>query len=388
MKARSRAATCNLAVALTVALIAALGLPSSVLAAPTLSPAGNVDFPERAYIVTLPESARLGARDVQVTENGGPVRGLRIRSAGAARLEKLGVALAIDSSGSMRGQAYEGAFSAARAFAEQRNESQPLALVTFGSEIGVPMRFTTARYRIDAVFENPGAPAGGTHLYDGALRAVELIENSSLPGGFVVILSDGADHGSSATAAEVVAAARAARVRLYTVGLRSPRFDPAALEDLAEGTEGRYSEVSSPDELNAIYSELGAELSNAHLLTYRSLAGPRVPVEVAVQVQGQGTATSSYMTPRLIPQGVGKSIDSNRWESPLAVALGAAVFAGLVGLAVLLFLRRRGLTARDRVERYVRRRRSAGRRRGPERPDRGRRRAISREDRLGGRSRT
>lgn len=321
-------------------------------AAPTLSPAGGATFPERAYVLTLPESARLSTANVAVTENGGPVRGLRIRSAGAARLAKMGVALAIDSSGSMRGEAYQGAFAAARAFSERRNESQPLALVTFGSEIDVPMRFTSDPYKIDAVLAKPGEPRGGTHLYDGAMRAVSLVKESGLPGGFVVILSDGTDHGSKSSGAEVVAAARAARVRLYTIGLRSPSFDAATLGELAARTNGRYSEVSSPDELNAIYTELGAELSNAHLVTYRSLVGPRRSVEVAVDVPGQGVASSSYVSPRLTPQGLDGRPGPSR-ESKLARALGIGIVASLVGLTALLLLRRRRESARDRVTSYV-----------------------------------
>ena len=97
------------------ALTSLIAIVVSVAApAPTLSPTATPDFPERAYLLTLPERVRLGAEDVVVTENGGPVRDLRVSSAGAARLRKMGVVLAIDSSGSMRGAAFSGAFDAAR----------------------------------------------------------------------------------------------------------------------------------------------------------------------------------------------------------------------------------------------------------------------------------
>ena len=111
-------------------------------------------------------------------------------------------------------------------------------------------------------------------MYDAALRSIGLIRDAHLQGGFLVVLSDGTDHGSSATSDQVVAAARAAHVRIYTVGLESAAFDPDALSALAENGGGRYSQATSAGELQEIYRALGAELSNAHVVTYRSLASP------------------------------------------------------------------------------------------------------------------
>jgi tight adherence protein B len=338
---------------LAAAVIALAFTAGSATAAPSLSSARGATFPDREFLLTLPEHARLGRAQVSVTENGAPVRSVRVRPAGAARLSKLGVVLALDASSSMRGDAYTSAFAAARAFADQRNDRQPLALVTFSSTTTVTMPFTDDPYRIDSVLGAPGEPGGGTHLYDGALRAIDLVQTSKLPGGFVVVLSDGADHGSEGTITEVVAAARAARVRVYTIGLRSVRFDAAALEYLAEATGGKYSEALSAADLSAIYAALGAELSNVYTVKYRSLAGPRKAIEVAVDVRGVGAATASYVSPRLDLGGATATGGGERWTSREAIGIGAAVFAFLLGSAAWLALRRSPQSPLDRITAHV-----------------------------------
>ena len=292
---------------------------------------------------------------VSVTENGLAVDRLRTAPVGASRRSKLGVILAVDSSSSMRGEAFAGALEAARAFARERNPQQPLALVTFGTDSNVLQRFTTIDDEIQGALDDPGATGGGTHMYDAALRSIGLIRDAHLQGGFLVVLSDGTDHGSSATSDQVVAAARAAHVRIYTVGLESSAFDPDALSSLAENGGGRYSQATSAGELQEIYRALGAELSNAHVVTYRSLASPGREVRVRVDVAGLGSATDSYTSPELnlnTPPADAKDSGPN-WSGPGARLIIVIVVVSLLALAVLLVLETRRKKPRDRVAEFV-----------------------------------
>jgi tight adherence protein B len=345
------------ALVVAAAALAVLAPAGPAWGAMSLSPTGDARFPERAFVVTLPERTRLAPSEVQVTENGQPVHGLRTSPVGAARRARLGVVLALDASSSMKGPAFEGALEAARAFADERNPRQPFALVTFGTGSKVVLPFTTIDDEIDSALDRLGTPKGGTHMYDAALRSIELVRKAKLPGGFVVVMSDGTDHGSAAGSEEVVAAARAARVHLYTVGLQSPAFDPDALSTLAELGGGEYSEATSPDELQEIYRALGAQLSNAHVLTYRSLVRPGRRVEVRATVAGLGTVTTSYRSPRLeldVPSAPSASDDGGGWDSPAARAGIVVVVVGLLGLSLLLVLRPRRRTPRERVTQFVR----------------------------------
>jgi tight adherence protein B len=344
--------------ALGIVLGAGLLLPAGAAhAAVGLAPTGDTRFPERAFVLTLPKDTRLAPGDVSVTENGGPVHGLRTAPVGARRRATLGVVLAIDASSSMRGDAYEGALEAARVFAEERNPKQPFAIVTFGSESKVLLPFTTLDGEIQDALDSPGTPSGGTHMYDATLRAVQLVKKSGLRGGFIVVLSDGTDHGSSAGTDEVVAAARAAHVRIYSVGLQSPVFDQEALQALAETGGGEYSEATSAGELEGIYRALGAQLSNAHVLSYRSLVRPGQRVDVRATVAGLGSAAAAYTAPKLRLAGVTpppKDDEGAGWDSSGArIALFAIVVLLLTG-AFALALRSRRRTPRDRVSLYVR----------------------------------
>jgi tight adherence protein B len=338
-----------------VAGLAALGalVPGGTAhAALSLSPTGDAPFPERAFVLTLPEHSRLAPGQVKLTENGRQVRHLQVAPVGAARQVKLGVVLAIDASSSMRGPAFDQAIEAARAFEGERNGRQPFALVTFGSSPRVVLPFTDDEGEIDAALSDPGTPSGATSLYDAALRSVQLIREAKMRGGFVVVLSDGTDHGSSATGKEVISAARAANVKIYSVGLQSASFDPAALERLASGGGGEYTEAGSAGQLQEIYRALGAQLSNAHVLSYRSLADPGRKVHVEASVAGVGTATADYRSP-LLRIGADPADGGGTWDSPLALTLTVLLIAGLLGYALSLVLRGPRQTTRARVAEFV-----------------------------------
>ena len=138
-----------------------------------------------------------------------------------------------------------------------------------------------------------------------------------------------------------------------SVGLRSSRFDSVAPRRLAESTSGAYSEASSPEELERIFSALGAELSNGYMVRYRSLAGPEEPVDVQVSVEGFGTASTSYTSPPLEITSPGHAGNGGGWSSTLATVLAAGVMAGLLGLSLFALLWRRRSTPRERVAQFV-----------------------------------
>jgi tight adherence protein B len=337
---------------LVLVAVAAVLAPGQALAALSLSLSPDVRFPKRSYIVTLPENTRLTAGQVQVSENGAPVQRLHVAPVGAARRAKLGVVLAIDASRSMAGEPFAGAIDAARAFVAERNARQPLAAITFGTDSRVLLPFTDREDLIDAALANPGTPAGGTHMYDATLRSIQLIKRSGLRGGFVVVLSDGSDHGSATAPPEVLAAADRANVKIYTVGLHSDRFDPDALARLAEESGGEYSEATSADELSGIYGALGAQFSNAHVISYRSTVGPRRDVRVKVAIENLGVVMTTYRSP-LLKLKAPLASDGKSWTSDSGPILAVIVVVGLLAPALFILLRGPRQRPRDRVARFV-----------------------------------
>ena len=141
--------------AFALVLAASVSLVAGADAAPTLSPTGEADFPERSFVLTLPPGTEARAGQVRVSENRAPVDDLKVTPVDAAQRKRLGIVLALDTSRSMSGAPVAEAFAAARAFAQERNETQPLGLVTFDSQTTVAMPLTTDPFVIQESLAQP-----------------------------------------------------------------------------------------------------------------------------------------------------------------------------------------------------------------------------------------
>jgi tight adherence protein B len=177
------------------------------------------------------------------------------------------------------------------------------------------------------------------------------LQASKIDSGSIVLLSDGADTGSTATATAVTRAARAAHVKLFTIGLQDRHFNPSTLQSLAAQTGGEYTLAKSTRDLAPLFDQLGARLASEYLLGYKSLAGPKQAIHVAVTVPGSGTAASAYQTPALpvtIPPPYKPSVQSRVWGSWITIVVLALLGACVVALLVtgLLTPKRSGLPLR------------------------------------------
>src|SRR5918994_1844494 len=184
---------------LVVAVVLAAVLAAQALAETgiTLTPTKGVRFPDRAFLLRLPEDYRLQPGAVKVFENGEPVLKLAVTPSGAVRSGRFATVLAIDASNSMRGDPIQAAMKAARSFAAQRNVNQALAIVTFGMSTSVRLGFTRESSQIDSALSTAPRLSEGTSLYDGVAKALELLRAAGVRSGSIVLLSDGHDIGSS-----------------------------------------------------------------------------------------------------------------------------------------------------------------------------------------------
>jgi tight adherence protein B len=341
-----------LVLAVTLAALAAASLAGAAGPTPRLTELGDAHFPDRGYVLSLPAERTIVASDVHVTENGKKVTGVTVVPASALGSNEFGLALVIDASQSMRGEPIRKAMEAARAFAAQRQPDQQLGAVVFNARTHVVLPFTTDPNVIGAALAPTPPVAYYTRTFDALLETAELITSTKIGSASIVLLSDGRQLGSKATLEDVVAAARKAQVRIFTVALRSRSFDPAALQTLAEETGGFYTEARSSQALARIFSGLGTQLANEYFLHYQSLAGPGEKVDVKVKVAGFAErAISGYETPSLAgvssepykPTG-SQDILLSTW----LMVLVSLVVAGLValGVAAVALPRRSNLRAR------------------------------------------
>ena len=339
---------------LTVAL-AALTASSASAAGDglQLTPVGRLPFPDRGYVVDLPAGSVAGTGAVTVRENGRLVKDLQVTPIGASGIH-FGVVVAVDASASMRGKPLQSAVDAARAFLANRQEQEEVGLVAFNGSLAVLRRPTSDPARLQQALSQVPPVAFGTRIYDALGRSFKLLEGAQLSTGSVVLLSDGADLGSHASAEQVLKQARAQHVRIFTVGLRSPDFDPAPLQQLAERSGGRYIEAPTAARLRAIYAGLGKQLSGEYLVRYRSDVAPHSQVHVQVGIDGIGSGSASYKAPT--PAGLApfhRSFFTRLLLSKAATLLLALLIAGLTALTIVTFLRRRRSTVVDRVSEFA-----------------------------------
>ena len=286
-----------------LALLAVL-VPAAASAAQSnglrLVEAGKAEFPQRSYVLTLPERTPLAVGQVAVTENGDDVARLSVVPAGAAGKQGFGTLLVIDSSKSMAGRPIKGAMAAARAFAGRRNRNQQLGVMLFNSETNVLVPFTTDGAEIASGLSRTPSLAQGTRIYDAIDASLSLIDRAGLKVGTIVLLSDGDDVGSKLDPSAVTSRLRDSNVRVFSVGLRSGAFEASALRTLAQVSDGTYTTASTSSSLAGIYDALGFRLANEYLVNWLSLQPPDKRVRVKVAVAGYGApATAGYRTPEL-----------------------------------------------------------------------------------------
>lgn len=321
-----------------------------------LRPTGGTTFPDRAYVLSLPEDALLSPDSVVVRENGKVVQDVTVVPASEADASEFGVVLVIDASKSMRGAAIEGAMSAAQALVAKRQPEQAVGIVTFNARPTIRLPLTTDQTAIDAALATPPELMAKTHAYDAVSTAVTMLENDKVAAKSIVVLSDGADTGSAKSLDQVATEAREAGVRVFTVGLRSDAFDGAALRDLSQRGGGQYAEAATPGDLEPIFGELGAKLASEYLIRYRSDARAARHVVVAVTVDGYpGAVTAGYMTPSAA--ATAELFDRSALERFMRSSAGmvtiALLIAALVALSVFVLVRPRGQGIRKRLSEFV-----------------------------------
>jgi tight adherence protein B len=323
----------------------------------SLAEAAGGQFPDRVFVLTLPSPQPLAASQLSVRENGRPVTGVTVVPATASSSSQFGVVLVLDASDSMKGKPIAAALEAAQVFVNHHTPTQQVAVVTFNKDTKVEEPFTTDTGEIVRALAHQPTLAFGTHLYDAVAEGVSLLKAAKITAGSVVVLSDGADTGSTASRDEVVKAAKAAHTRVFAIGLRSEQFDPRTLRSLATGTGGDFSEASSLEDLSQIYDQLGTRLAQEYLLRYRSLQNLGSKVHVSVRVKGvAGTARAGYAAPTIPPPVVvsyHRGTGVGFWTSGFTMLVFGLLVIALFGLCLYVLLKPRGRTLQKRLAEFV-----------------------------------
>lgn len=201
----------------------------------------------------------LTAGDFRVIEDGEPQR----ISAFTAGDFPLNVALALDRSFSMAGERLSAVKRAAHVFLDALRPEDRVLIVTIGSRFEVSDGRTAEHARIDGI-----DAWGTTPLHDSIVEAIDSIERAGDARGrhALVLLSDGADRYSEASASDVLQRARRANVIIYPVAIARER--PALFAELASLTGGRSVHARDGRELPGAMQSIARELRFQYLLGY------------------------------------------------------------------------------------------------------------------------
>jgi VWFA-related protein len=273
-----------------------------------------------ALTVTVTDANRrhisnLSADDFQVFEDGVLQR---VSFFGMSDIA-LDVALLVDGSASMT-DALPLARDAARGLLGTLRAGDRASLVEFRSTVRVTEPLTSDLARVAAGLERLTA-AGGTTLHNALYVTLKEFQKQAAAEAEVrrraiVVLSDGEDTGSLIGFEEVLDLARRTGVTIYTVGLKSALqvqrekarqngrryFDQSdyALRTLADETGARSFFPDGPQDLQAVYDTVAAELSSQYALGYisrnpiRNGAWRRLVVRVAEQPGVRSRTRSGY----------------------------------------------------------------------------------------------
>lgn len=298
-------------------------------------------FPTITCLVSVTDASGvpvtgLGARDLRVTENQVEVDGLTCTAARPDK-QKVAFALAIDTSGSMRGLPLDQARQAVADFVSRLGPDDSCTLIGFSSKVTPIATFTGQdKSALEPLMRLRAR--GDTALYDAAARAVEIVKSQSADRRIAILLTDGQDTASTGTQAAVTTTAAAAGIPLHLIALgQEPSIQ--ALRKMASATGGACYVTGSPAQLITLYQKILQRVRTYYVVSYETARDAETEqwrqVEIALTAGSKFTA-ATYVAPA---GGVGKddfAAALGEWAVPAVVML-----CGLLDLGLLVALMRR-----------------------------------------------
>ncbi len=215
----------------------------------------------------------------------------------------LAVAITIDQSGSMIGlganpvpsDPNDERVNQSEAFVTRMSAVDRAEVIRFQGEAGAV--FTVQPLTADKTLLKTGleglktTEGGNTPLFDAMIKSVADI--AAVPGNVtkaVIVLTDGRDTTSTQTEAQAIAAARAANIPIFSIGLGNPNdaasLDRASLQRIADQTGGRVFFAEDPTALAGIFDELTAILADSYRLECALSFNPPLTAAGTYKIEG------------------------------------------------------------------------------------------------------
>ncbi len=287
-------------------LVAALALLAGQVAAQDASltvqiaNVSDAGYPKAQAVVTIEDTSSASAPalttgDIQVALAGAPAKVLSAELA-SSETSPLDVLFVIDTSGSMAGRPIALAKAAAKGFISQLAPQDRVAVIGFSDKVAVLQDFTTDRAAASGVIDGLVAQ-GNTALYEATAGAAIKAGSSSSSRRAIILLSDGANEGSASTTSrqDALTAVANVGVPVFAVG-EGTAIDRVYLQQVADGSQGRYLEAPDPKQLGDLYAGIARLLRSQYVITFDASsvkAAGDVPVSITV---ASGSRTASAET--------------------------------------------------------------------------------------------
>ncbi|GAC1347110.1 MAG: hypothetical protein NVSMB23_25870 [Myxococcales bacterium] len=293
-----------------------------------------------------------------VGASGAPIRGLgpelfQVYEAGSPRSAKIlkvqaledaqagaSVVVVLQASGSWMG-IEDGVRKALADFVQGLASHDRVAIVTDAGDPKVLAGFSGDRGAATAALAQVGFTDPSFLLYDAAVVALSLLDGpgaalqaggeaapAAPPPRAIVVVADGRDNGSVASAERVIAGALRRRIPVHAVGHSELDADGLpALEQLAARTGGAYRPAPAVEDLGPALAAVRDRIDQTYAIAWRSALphdGREHPIEVAMENEGGAPLRGklALRTPRFTDW---------RWLGVGAAVLLAACGAGAAG---------------------------------------------------------
>ena len=343
-----------------------------LVAAPAVAADGNIDHvgPAKGSINLLYSIPGLGDSvspdldSVTVTLDGEPVTATAELATQSTKTVRRTAIMAIDVSNSMRGERFEQAKLAARAFLDAVPTDVYVGIVAFAGDVETVQVPSLDRDAAAAVLDQLTL-SQETRLYEGVVLAVETAGQEGQRS--VLVLSDGGDT-SQTPIEDVTGAIEAAEIKVDVVALAQAAGARQPLEEMATVGSGSVLTAEDPAALAELFS------AEAEALAKQVLISAQVPadrsaregsVAVSIAAGGQTYTDTAFVTVSGEPTASTESKAAPREIPPPRFAITQQVMLiglGVGGLAVLIVLlsalgvfeRIKSETLEDRIAAYSR----------------------------------
>jgi tight adherence protein C len=312
-------------------------------------------FPDIRFLASVNDAQGrpmrgLGPTDLVLSENG-VAQKATIEL--ASQVAPIALALVLDVSGSMAGRPIADAKQAITSLINGLGPQDQAALLTFDATVRIDRALTQDKAALVAA-TNAAVAGGDTAIYDALAAAIGALDQAPPKARkAIVLLTDGIDNSSRASAVSVLAKLASASLPVNVVGLGTD-LDRRALAAIgAAAPGGSFLQAPTSAQLATIYAGLTQQLLTQYSVRYKSTAavpdGKEVTLTLALRHSGTLLATTALTyrvpagrgvpaPPKGPPAVVGPPPAPAAQAVPPLRPLISAELVGLLGAATVLTL--------------------------------------------------